>query len=47
MPNGTRFLGGRDNRHVAERPYGIGQRLNPFGMHAVVIGHENVGHQNY
>ena len=47
VADGARLLNRGDDRHVAERRERVGQRLDPFRVHAIVIGHEDSGHWNH
>ena len=46
MTNRARFLHRRDDRDVAEMAERAGQCLDAFGMHAIVIGNQDLTHGN-
>jgi hypothetical protein len=38
---------GSHDQHVPKRFERGSERVNPLGMHAIVIGHEDSGHENH
>src|SRR5688572_30967344 len=45
VPNRTRFLNRRDDRDIAEWAHGVGERQNTFGVHAIIVGYQDIDHR--